>query len=607
MLKELSRHVLADGFVHSANPLNLRPGCMGKGSKNVIFLGNGRSSIYRGPLVQGGVAGGRVMFSLSDGGYASLGDGANTGIGSVVNLIARAFMYIGTGPLYINGATRSVSATTTPQIILYRAGSFSGANTGPYAMGIDRPSAPTIATTGSSSTTNVGTTSAVIWWVRSTTGGRSRKSAPSNVLTVNGNVVRLSITTAAKTAAEALGIDRIGIGVTQWGYGSTGPHYELTEVALSSLVDDGAGNHYKDLQWASAELAGADLAPLDDFQPPPGVFACAIEDAVAIIGCYGDSTSGATATSPGTAIAVSLPVLIESFPPDNLLFLPEAPVGVLPHPSDGLCFIGCKNSLHALTYTGGNPPMSLQSVWATTGIATQQNMFLGDGGRLYAFSNGKRGLVRVGEGNEPEVEWAADVSEYVSSWTAADVIGGWDNDHQSAIFGHNKELLAFHTPTGRWSAPLDLSGVVGANEKLCASVTVQGSLLLATRDTVTTSNPIKLYAFNAGTGTLAEVYFPWTASSNVSDTVTQLSVVLRSDNTSNAVTMKIFSNGDDASPVTTKTYTPTRTGIVHLPVQKINVRNAKSHAVYVSRQSSGSVDAGVDVVSTSGESSGVAI
>lgn len=594
------------GYCASSNPLAVRDGAIIPPSRNTLFLADGKTQFFRGVTLQNAVTGGRVMFN-SPTGYMSLGTAAGLGIGSIVGLVAKAVGIIGTGTLYVNGVSRAINASTALQILLHRINSYSGAGTGPYIAGLSQMSAPTIAEhSTNTSTTNSGTTSITVHFVRSATGGRGKKSAPSNVLVVNGKTVRLTIAGGDLTTASTNGYDRIGVSVTVWGFGATGAHTEYTEIAISSLTTvDGVANSYE-LQWSSAELSGKPLAPLDDEPPPAAVFAAAIEDVSAVIGCFGDATSGVTATTPGTAIAVSLPVYIESFPPDNLLFLQSPPTGVLSRASDGFCFVARADGLDALTYTGGSPALSLQNVWATTGFAAQHNMFLGEGGRLYGFSNGKRGIVRLGEKGEPDTEFAKDVAEEVSSWLPFNVVGGWDNDHQMCVFGHEKTLLCFNSQSGLWSSPVDLSPYLATNEVICACVTVDGGLLIAVRDTVAIVNPIKLFSFNSGTGSLAEVYLAWRFSPAQADEIFQVDASVRADNTANSVTVKVFKNGSAVSQ-STKTLTLPATGQQHLKSQRINVHGAKSHSIYYSQQATGGANAGIDLVVVRGERSDVVI
>jgi hypothetical protein len=602
MLRTLSRKVVRTGFVSTTSAA--REGSVIGASKNLLFDSSGRSKAYPGPSVRG-EAGNRVLFNSPDGTHAGLGTAAAAGIGSIVGLVARAIAFIGTGALYLNGVSRSVSASTALQILLYRSGAYTGAGTGPYTAGLDPPGAPTIAEHSiTTSAINLGTTSAVLWFVRSATGGRSRSSLPSNVLVVNGKKVRLTVQSADLTTASTLGYDRLGIGLTQWGFGASGPTYEYAEIAISSLTTvDGVANSVE-LEWSSAGLSGKPFAPIDDYPPPASVFACALEDVVAVIGCYGDPVAGVSATSPGTAIAVSLPVFIESFPPDNLLFLPEPPTGVLTRAAGGFCFVACKNSLHALYYKGGTPALSLKTVWAQVGVQAQHNMALAEGGRLYAFT-GKGAMVRIGERGEPETAWAADMAAETTAWTPANVVVGWDGDTQSIVFGHHKTLLAFNTQTGVWDTPVDLTASLTAAETLCAAVTVGGTLYFAARDTVTTANPIRLFNFQGGSGTTYEAYLPWEESEAHRDVITRLDVTVRCDNTTYPVNLRIYKDGDFSAPAWSKAVTPTRTGLVHLPTQRPNVRGARSHSVYVSQRSVGGTgmdSCGVDSVETRGVS-----
>jgi hypothetical protein len=581
-----------------------RPNCLTNGSKNFLLTGAGKTLVHQGIALVNGVTGSRSLFQIPDGGYAGLGDGSHVGTGSIFGLIARAIAFIGaTSNLVINGTSRAVNASTALQILLYRSGSYSGSGTGPFVAGVSQMSAPTVATTPNASTVNSGTTSIVTWFVRSATGGRGKKSSPSAVLTVSSIKVRVTISSSDLTTATNNGYDRIGIGVTKWGFGATGPSYELIEIAISSLTTvDGVANSYE-LQWSSVELEGKPLAPLDDEPPPAGVFGAALEDVIADIGCYGDSASGVSATSPGTAIAVSLPVYIESFPPDNLLFLPGAPTGVLPIPSGGFAFISGANYLCALTYTGGSPALSLQTLWATIGFASQSNMFLGEGGRLVGFSNGKRGIVRIGEDGQPETEWASDIADYVSSWNPANVVGGRDNDYSLDVFCHGREAVAYNSQRGRWCTPLDFSDRLTTNEVICAAIPVGGTLYLASRDTVSTGNALKLWTLHGGSGTTADAYYPWNRSNEISDDLFLVELGVRVDNVSNPVTIELYTNGNDSSAVRSKAITPSRTGLQHM-VMKANERAAKSHRVHVRVVSQGG-DAGIEAVRMSGEQSEV--
>lgn len=601
-MQQLATNAGVDGFCFSRSPMATRPNCLTSGSQNLLITGAGLVTAHSGIATLAG-RGSRSLFQIPDGGFAGLGSGSTSGTGDIFGLIARAIAFIGaTSNLVINGTSRAVNASTALQILLYKSGSYSGAGTGPFTAGISQMSAPTVAVTPNASTTNSGTMSVVTWFVRSATGGRGRKSSPSAVLVVDGKTVRVTVSGGDLTTATNNGYDRLGIGVTKWGFGASGPAYEYTEIAISSLTTvDGVANSYE-LQYSSLELEGAPLAPLDDFSPPAGVFACALEDVVAVVGCYGDVASGVSATSPGTAIAVSLPVYIESFPPDNLLFLPGAPVGVLPTPSGGFAFVAGLNFMCALTYTGGSPALSLQTLWATTGIAHQGAMFLGEGGRLYAFTSGKS-IVRIGADGQPESAFSADVSDYVSGWDATEVYGGWDDKYKFAVFCHERIVLCFNTQLGRWCAPLDLTGALATYEAICGVVTVGGNLYLATRDRDSPAVGLRLWTLHGGFGTTWDAYFSWNRSQDVSEDIYLVECAVRADNTTYPVTLEIFANGDESIVEESKSFTLAGTGKQHL-TKKANVRGAKSHRIHLQGRTQGG-DGGPEGVRISGEPVGV--
>lgn len=567
------------------------------GSKNLLFQGNEKAKAYSGPVIQNSVNGGRAMFNSPDGGYASLGNHNTAGIGSIIGLVSRVMGFIGAGQLYLNGVTRSVSASTALQLLLYKSGSYFGATTGPVVAGLNVPTAPTVAVTPTASTISSGTTSVRIHYVRSTTGARSRASTASAVLVVDGKKVRVTIAGADLTYAASVGADRLGISVPAWGFGSTGPHYQYTEIAISSLTTvDGVANSYE-LDYSSTDLDRKDLAPVDDFNPPAAVFAVALMDVVGLIGCYGDTTSGVTATSPGSAIAMSLPLFPESYPPDSLLILPEPPVGVLSRASDGFCFVGCSNSMHALTYTGGVRPLNLQTVWASTGISAQHNMCIAEGGRLYAYAGQP---VRIDGTPEPDTKFGDRVLDDMAGWVQENVIVGWDKKQKLVPYGHVQTLIPFNVQTGEWSTPLDLSTLITGN--LCACVSVGNNLLLATNDGTT----VRLYNWIGGEGTVWEVYSGEHFSVDEAAEAFRMQIAGRFDSVTYPLTAKIFRNGDRSTAVTTKTITPTRTGFQILLTMKPNVRGAKSHSIYLSHRSIGQDD-GPDIVRLKGVTSGVTI
>src|SRR5687768_3005354 len=107
-MQRLSRHIIQEGFYAGTNPAAQPAGSLARGSKNILVLSNRKTSAWKGPLAVGGVIGSRFMANSPDGAFAGLGDQASIGKGSIVGLIANALGFIGTGPLYLQGVSRSV-------------------------------------------------------------------------------------------------------------------------------------------------------------------------------------------------------------------------------------------------------------------------------------------------------------------------------------------------------------------------------------------------------------------------------------------------------------------------------------------------------------------
>ena len=246
-----------------------------------------------------------------------------------------------------------------------------------------------------------------------------------------------------------------------------------------------------ELEWSDGALAGQDLAPIDDFPPPPGLFGGTLNDTGFIDGCYGDVGAGQQPATLGATIAVSLPLRFESWPPDSLLFTPEPPTGVIGRQADGYAYRASARTLGAVTYTGGERPLSYQLRWPTAGCVAPHNMVIAEQGRLYIYTS-QHGLARIGDGDEPDTEWAIPFWDDTEGWNPYEVVLGWDDDNQIVCACHRKTILPFNSANGHCCTPLDLTGKIRGN--ICAAVTGQlGELYLATKNVrsvsdVTTTN-----------------------------------------------------------------------------------------------------------------------
>ncbi len=568
---------------------------LAKGTRNLLCLGSGKCTAYKGPVLQSGVNGSKQLMNAADG-YAGLGDFNTAGVGSVFRVLAALF-FIGAGLVRYNGLSLSASASSTLQILLLSGGTFSN---GPWQAGLAQSSAPTIGvrtTPGAGFTGKVrGSVSVVVWRIRSSTGAKSIKSPPSEVVVADNQSIRVSV-----PSLDSNGQGRWGYGVTQAGFGFSGPHYKLGEIADSALTTiDGITRSFE-IEWVDAQLIDQPLAPIEDFPPPAAVFGGALNDVTFVDGAYGDISSGVSAGAPGSTIAVSSPLHPESFPGDNLLFPPEPPVNVL-RGGDGYYYRLGKNSMCVITYTGGTPPLSLQIVWPNVGISVPHNACVGEDGRLYLWI-GKPARV-VARSEEPDTSFGDEVVDDFEGWADDDVVLGWDARRQLMCY-FNKTLnkvMPYNTTTGGWSSPAFLAGkIIGS---VVSAVTEKRDLYFSTNDSAT----LRLYKFDGGTGMVVEVYTAWQRAAVESDNIFRVLADWRSDNSANDVEMRVLINGDDtlANAAAIKTITP-RVGLQSLKTQRPRVVNAKSYAVYLKQTCTGGSDAGPEKIVVMGTQSGVVI
>lgn len=564
---------------------------LAKGTKNLLCLGSGKATAYKGPVLQTGVNGSKQLMSAAEG-YAGLGDFNTTGVGSVFRVLAALF-FIGAGLVRYNGVSLSTSATTALQILLLSGGTYSN---GPWLAGLVQPAAPAVAVRAVAGKVN-GSVSIVIWRIRSSTGARSIRSLPSVVIVPANETVRVTM-----PALDSNGQDRWGVGVTQVGFGFPGPHFKLKEVADTALSTIDGVPRSVEIDWTDAELVDQPLAPIEDFPPPAAVFGGALNDVSFVDGAYGDITTGVTATAPGSTIATSLPLHPESYPADSLLFPPDPPVNLL-RGGEGYYYRLGRVSMGVVTYTGGTPPLSYQIIWPSVGIAVPHNACVGDDGRLYVWI-GKPARI-VGRSEEPETAFGDEVADDFEGWLDEDVVLGWDARRQVMCY-FNKALdkvMPFNTATGAWCSPLFLTGKITG--QVISAVTFNRDLLFTTNDAAV----LRLYKFDGGTGTVVEVVTPWNRAELESDNIFRVQVDWRADNFANNLEIRVLVNGDDnpANAVAVKTVTLPRTGLQSVKTQKPRVVNAKSFAIHLKQTCTGGSDAGPEKVVALGTRSGVAI
>jgi hypothetical protein len=546
---ELTGQFDASSPLSRSNPTRLAPG-----SENIVWRG-GRLEAFNGlgdslsPLV-----GARYLTNVSDS-YGGLGSFANSTVKGSVLKILNGLFAIGNGAVYYAGSSLSFNATSTLQIKLLVSGAWSMTT---YQAGLPQASPPTLAIrdsigAGFTGRNKAGSYSAKAFLIRDATGAKGLASEMSNIVVIedatatgNGKTLRITFPPIGSSGA-----DYWGLAVTARNFGSTGSHFVNFKIAESALTTiDGVPRSYE-IEWTDGDLAGKDLAPIASYPPPAGMFCGVLGDCLFVDGCVGDTVTGVSAGSPGSTIAISLPLFVEEFPPDWRLYPPEAPTALIRGGDDYYYRFG-KNSMGVVSYVGGSPPLYFQQLWSNVGISYPHNAVVGAGGMLFA-KTGKRGLVRLGAGAQPDSTWSDNVASIIKDWSDAETVLGWDEDSQTVCAMNNETILPFHMNNG-WGAPLDVSDKT--NGRIVSAVTHEGQMYVAALNTAGSS--IDLFKYDDGTGSLMTVRTDWHYAEAESEYLRIIDVVSRLDNLDNDITVDLFINEDDTTPFRTWTITPTR-------------------------------------------------
>jgi hypothetical protein len=460
---------------------------MAEGSSNLIVLGPQLVEAFPGNTLSA-ASGSTLNWAYGDS-LLSLGanHGAGIGSGNAVLFVGRSIFYVGAGALKYNGtAIGSLTADSTLRLTLYSGGTYS---TTAYQAGLARPSAPTLAVTGSGAK-NTGTYSIVYTKVRTTTGAESNASLPSNVVTASAQQLQGTFPLFASWTDAT---DAYNIYSTPPNFGTAGPWLFYKQITSANL--DGSGNYA--FEFDESELT-PDQPPLDFNQPPAATHAFSMGNVFNLGGTYN-----------GVGLSSSVPNYPEAFPPTSTYFLPEVLIGTLGGPQDGFTFLICKSSVHAAVWTGApdGPAVIARPVWKNIGFSSINNVTVA-GMDLYGIVE-KFGLVRTGKDGKPDFEFGRRVSTDTSSWTVANVAVGYSPLDNFVVFGHERTFLIYHIDMDVWSAPLN-----GANfaTPLASGENVKGFYTQNNKLYMVTWNSVTYKTYEWGTGTNGSTYSlktPW--------------------------------------------------------------------------------------------------
>jgi hypothetical protein len=159
------------------------------GSRNLIPDGAKQSRPFRGLDILG--TGGRKMVQIRDSWGCLDDDGLTKGRGSFFSSIAEMLVYVGAGQLRLETEIiPGAIASAILKFLLKWNGSYTDPNSGPYPAGLPEPGKPVIGIISGDiygAPNLTGTVSIKQARYRKTTGGRSRASATSDVITIAAN------------------------------------------------------------------------------------------------------------------------------------------------------------------------------------------------------------------------------------------------------------------------------------------------------------------------------------------------------------------------------------------------------------------------------------
>lgn len=551
MVVPISEHFFGGQFV-AAPGLRERDGNYAPGSRNQLLLSEGEGARpWRGLQSKGSGTGARKMVTIGSTWGGLRDNGGTQGAGSFFEDIGRSRWFIGAGVPQVAGSDlyAGALASTTLKVAVAVAGAYDSAHT--YSAGLPQPSAPDVAVASSPGAGLTGLVDGPVSFkiarLRLTTGARSVASTTSAVIVPSKKTVRVTF------PAASTGQDYWRVFVTQQGFGGVGLHYalphdgslDISEATVAASSVDGVARSIE-FDWQDGDLID-EIAYRDDYAPPAGTHAVRLANVMAVLGCYGDSSSSVSSTSTGTCGAISLPNFYESYKPRNLVYFPEQVVDVLGRPTDDYAYVAHKNSVTALQYVGlrDGPACAVTVVWPDVGIAYPHNWAQAFG-KLFAFV-AKGGLVRMLDDGSVDYEWGAPVRAFTQGWTAQNTAIGFSPDTLSIVAMNGGTALSFSLQTGKWSPPCRFADA-GVTGSALACVSAQGELIV----TVNQGGTHTAYSWDAGASSMPVTSFTNWKSLSGPVNVAQLLASFECDSTSNPVFVSAHRNlrktyGEDGS------------------------------------------------------------
>lgn len=540
----LSSSRFGNGFNVPGNVLEAPDNSMAEGSRNQLYLGTGWVP-WKGLDPEAANSGSRLMRQIG-GTWGGLKDYISgvlvQGKGSFFEDIGRSRWFIGSGIPSVEGVDMvGVTASTILQVSIAVAGVYTAGTT--FSAGLPIPSTPDV---GIPDVVGLGYTgfingpiSVKIARLRLSTGARSVSSTTSAVVSPANKTIRVTFPTAATGQAHW------AVFFTQSGFGGVGLHYrgsylgalDIPEATVAAGVVDGITRSLE-FDFKDGDLI-PEVAWIDDYAPPAGTHAVRLQNVMAVLGAYGDSTSPVSSTSPGTAGAVSLPNFYESYKPRHLIYFPEALVDVMARPTDEYAYAGHRDCITALQYVGvrDGPAVSVTMVWPDVGIKFPHN-WCQVHGLLYVMS-ATNGLVRMKPDGSVDYDFADPVRAYMAGWMQDDTFVGWHPNTLSVVVFNKTtgQSLQYSLQKGKWGNPQHFSDA-GVDGGALSCVNTVGRLMV----TIDDGSTHRAYAWHEGATSMPIGCFTNWKESLRPVSIMELDIDFETDSTASPLIISVHRN-----------------------------------------------------------------
>jgi len=633
-------------YVSSAPKEAEAPTSMTAGSVNFMLTGTGKLQVFKGVTIVTGKLGSIVMMNVAED-FAGLGQASDlTAYGNVFNVYSALF-FIGKGLLRLSGASLGKNASATLSLLVKKDGVYQPVSGPPYQAGLIAPSAPLIRAinppAGFSGKVN-GVVSVVAWRIRSSTGAVSNQSPVSNIVAASNQSIAVTL-----PAADFNGQDYWGIGVTLNQEGTTGSHFELTEIpetdisqtmtvtdltttSGSNVVNSATGGYTSTMiGWPVTLSGGSPAVSLSSY-----ITEVVSSNQVKLAANAPATSAGVTMTAAVGVEGTARTIVIE-WRDGDLVGKQLAPSRDFP-PFPGY-YAGSLQDIVFVDgcFSGDTDPLTPSS---NIGSAITPSEF----GKPESFSPDTAIFTNdtpTGLHRGDELYWrTCKNSVYVLRYLAGlSVEPVWQNmgcDYQhNAVLGEGGRLYMW--PTKRGPVRMDQGGMADST----FAVKIADDLINCTdpkkrilgwyddlhvvcfcyekkiwpwfadlgewgapadltgriagnyiRSTVTVNRQLliaddldNLYTYDVGNGSVGKVRTAWVSSTNSMDTVAAVVASIRADNTERPVTIKVFADGDDINAVSSFDLIPPRTGFQRLPAVWPNAQDCESHCLEITIES----------------------